>query len=164
MALSDLADWWDRQKRESEKALEEWVVDNPHWWAIGAATAVQTSMDLGQEIVDVLRLGEGAAEGGFSGYGKDALRLLVVLGPLARAGGTLSRFLTPLARSGNLRFAVQVKGVTGPCTFQAVNNALAVTRRQNLFLTVADMAKATGKSLSTVSKSGSSYKIAAFVD
>jgi hypothetical protein len=164
MGVSDFADWWDAQMRETEEILGEWVVENPQWWAIGGATAVQTSMVLGQGLVDVLRLGQCAAQGGVSGYGKDALRLLVVAGPLAKAGGMLSRAVTPLMRSGNLRLAVQVNGVTGPCTFQAVNNALSVTRRQNLLLTVADMAKAVGKPLSTVAKSGNAYQIASFVD
>ena len=164
MGVSDFADWWDSQMRVTEELLGEWVVENPQWWAIGGATAAQTSMVLGQGFVDVLRLGQGVAQGGVAGYGKDALRLLVVAGPLAKAGGMLSRTVTPLMRSGNLRLAVQVNGVTGPCTFQAVNNALSVTRRQNLFLTVADMAKSVGKKLSAVSKSGSAYKIAAFVD
>ena len=64
-AASRLADWWDEQKTETEQILTEWVQDNPQWWAVGIATAVQTSMDLGSGMVDVLRFGEGAAEGGW---------------------------------------------------------------------------------------------------
>lgn len=164
MSFSDWADWWDRQKRETEQILEDWVIDNPQWWTIGAATAIQTSADLGQGFVDVLRLGEGVAEGTARGVGKDALRLLVVLGPLARAGAMTSRALIPLARAGNLKVAVQVNGVTGPCTFQAVNNALAVTRGKSLFVTIDDMAKALGLSLNTVGKVASNYKMAAWID
>jgi hypothetical protein len=163
MALSDWADWWDTQKKESEAILEEWVQENPQWWAIGLATAASTSMELGAGMVDVLRLGQGAAEGGW-GYGKDALRLLVVLGPLARAGGALSRVL----HTGQIRVAVETAGVTGPCTFTAVNNALSIVggRAKNLFLTARDAAKALGTPLRAVPKEAKTglYEMAAWID
>jgi hypothetical protein len=165
MALSQLADWWDQQKRESEAILTEWVQDNPQWWAVAIAGTVQTSIDLGAGMVDVLRFGEGMAKGGVKGVGQDALRLLIVLGPLGRAGGAASRFLTPLIRSGNLRLAVQVAGVDGPCTFQAVNNAVSITKGRNLFVTVADMTGAVGKRLSSLKKTAlGEYELAAWVD
>ena len=87
MAFSEYADWWDKQKRETETILGEWVQDNPQWWAVAVATGVQTSMDLGAGFVDVLRFGEGAAEGGLAGVGKDALRLLPSWGRWARPAG-----------------------------------------------------------------------------
>lgn len=165
MALSEYADWWDKQKVISERFLTDWVQENPQWWAVGLAATVQTTMDLGAGMVDVLRFGEGAAEGGFKGYGKDALRLLMLLGPLGKAGGVANRFLTPLIQSGRLRFAVQVAGVDGPCTFQAVNNAVAITKGKNLFVTVADMAGAVGKRLSQLAKTASGdYELGAWID
>jgi hypothetical protein len=168
-ALSGLADWWDKQKADSEKILTEWVQDNPQWWAVAVAASVQTSMDLGSGFVDVLRFGEGAAQGGFKGYGKDALRLLVLLGPLGRAGGAASRFLTPLFRAGNLRLAVSIRGVSGPCTFQAVTNAVNITRGaktgNQLFVTVADMAKAVGRQLSKLKEvSPGKLKLGAWIE
>ena len=137
MALSEYADWWDQQKAISEKFLTEWVQENPQWWAVGIAATVQTTMDVGAGMVDVLRLGEGAAEGGWRGYGKDALRLLAIVGPLGRAGGMLSRFVHVRL----VRLAVKPVGMTGPCTFQAVNNAMTITggRARNLFLTAQDL-------------------------
>jgi hypothetical protein len=165
MPLSDLADWWDKQKRDSERILTDWVQDNPQWWAIAVAGTVQTTMDLGAGMVDVLRFGEGVAEGGVRGYGKDALRLLMLLGPLGRAGGIASRFLTPLIQAGRLRVAVQVAGVDGPCTFQAVNNALSITKGKNLFVTVADMAGAVGKRVGQLTKAASGeYELGAWID
>lgn len=162
MALSELADWWDKQKRDSEKILGEWVDENPQWWAVGIATAVQTSMDLGAGMVDVLRFGEGVAEGGWRGYGKDALRLLVLLGPLGRAGGMASRFLN----TSMMRFAVTTKGVTGPCTFTAANNAMNIVSGpgRNIFLTIREAAKALGRPIAQIAKAGSRYKIAAWID
>lgn len=162
MALSELADWWDGQKQQSEKILTEWVQDNPQWWAVGLAGLTQTSMDLGAGMVDVLRFGQGAAEGGWRGYGKDALRLLVLLGPLGRAGGALSR----LIHGSRIRMAVQVGGVDGPCTFQAVNNAMSITAGKNVFITVRDMAKAMGQSVSQLRRTagGTEYELGAWVD
>ena len=148
MAWSEYADWWDKQKHETEKILGEWVDENPQWWAVALATGVQTSMDLGAGFVDVLRFGEGVAEGGLAGVGKDALRLLAILGPLGRAGGVLSR----IARLRQIRLAVQVKGVSGPCGFQAVNNAMSITKGKNYFITVKDMADALGKPIGTLVK------------
>ena len=63
--------------------------------------------------------------GGVKGVGKDVLRLLMLLGPLGRAGGAASRYLTPLIRGGRLRLAVQVAGVDGPFTFQAIDDAVS---------------------------------------
>lgn len=148
VALSEYADWWDKQKRETEKILTEWVQDNPQWWAVTVATGVQTSMELGAGFVDILRFGEGMAQGGWRGYGKDALRLLAILGPLGKAGGMLSRF----AHLQRIRLAVQVKGVTGPCTFQAVNNVTSIIRGKSYFITLKDMAAAVGKPLGSLSQ------------
>ncbi|HEV7261209.1 MAG TPA: peptidoglycan-binding domain-containing protein [Bosea sp. (in: a-proteobacteria)] len=148
MAFSEYADWWDKQKRETEKILGEWVEDNPQWWAVTVATGVQTSMDLGAGFVDVLRFGQGMAEGGLAGVGKDALRLLAILGPLGKAGGVLSR----LIHLQRIRFAVQVQGVTGPCTFQAINNATAIARGKSYFITLKEMAKAVGRPLKSIGR------------
>ena len=60
---SDIADWWDKQHAISNKALDEFVDENPGVFGIVVATAVATAMDVGKGTVDVLRLGEGAAEG-----------------------------------------------------------------------------------------------------
>ena len=161
LSLSHLADLWDGQKRETEAILNEWVVDNPQWWAVAVAGSVQTAMDLGAGFVDVLRFGQGMAEGGIKGFGKDALRLLVILGPLGRAGGIASRFL----HLRRLRIAVQVGGVDGPCTFQAVNNAMSILKGRNLFFTVDDMAAAVGRPVSSLARSADElYELGAWVD
>lgn len=148
MALSAYADWWDKQKRETENILTEWVQDNPQWWAVTVATGVQTSMELGAGFVDILRFGEGMAQGGVKGFGKDALRLLAILGPLGKGGGMLSRFL----HLRQIKLAVRVKGITGPCTFQAVNNITSIVRGKSYFITLKDMAKAVGRPISSLAK------------
>jgi hypothetical protein len=83
------------------------------------------------------------------------------LGPLGRAGGIASRFL----HLSRLRIAVQLEGVTGPCTFQAVNNALSILKGRNLFVTVRDMAAAMGRPLGALAKTKEGlYEIGAWVD
>lgn len=164
MALSEVSDWWDKQKKETELILSDWVTDHPGYFSIITATAVQTSMDLGAGFVDVLRIGEGVAEGGWKGYGKDALRLISVLGPLGRAGGMAARYLQPLVASRMIRFAVQVTGIDGPCTFQAINNATKITRGNTYFVLVSDMAGALGKRVSALTKSNGLYELGAWTD
>ncbi len=55
----DLADWWDKNKKQSEQALYDFVDAHPHYWAIAAA--VQTCMDVGAGFVDIVRFGQGMA-------------------------------------------------------------------------------------------------------
>ncbi|MGZ8470141.1 MAG: hypothetical protein ACXW61_11210, partial [Gemmatirosa sp.] len=66
-AVSGIADAWDTKQRAREKDLEEWAQDNPQWWVIGLATLGSTGMTVAGGFVDVLRIGEGAAEGGVMG-------------------------------------------------------------------------------------------------
>jgi len=161
MPLSELADWWDEQKRQSEAILTQWVQENPQWWAVAIAGTVQTTMDLGAGFVDVLRFGEGIAQGGIRGVGKDVLRLLVILGPLGRAGGVISR----LVHLSRLRLAVQVAGVDGPCTFQAINNTLSILKGKNLFVIVEDLAAAMGRTVADLpTTSEGLYQLGAWVD
>jgi hypothetical protein len=65
-AASEIADWWDGQRRTSMKALDEFVDAYPNWFGVAIAGTVATSIDLGSGLVDVLRLVEGAAEGSVS--------------------------------------------------------------------------------------------------
>ncbi|MEO1459657.1 MAG: hypothetical protein AAFV49_19110, partial [Pseudomonadota bacterium] len=161
-AAVDIANWWDRQKAESEQILGEWVAQNPQWWTIAIATTTSTFMDLGQGFVDVLRFGQGAAKGGW-GYAEDGLRLLVLLGPLGRAGASYGR----AAHLAIRRLAVQTEGVSGPCTFTAVNHALSIVggRPRNLFVTAQDAAAALGKPLASFGKNAEGmHKVWSWVD
>ena len=129
-AASDIADWWDEQHRQSSKALDQLVEDHPNWFAITVATLGETSMQLGAGMVDVLRLGEGAAEGGVKGFASDGLRLL----QLAPAAGKLSRFV--LAR-------VLIDTGGDICTWMSATKALRQVGA-SAFATVDDLAKAAG--------------------
>ena len=129
-AASDIADWWDEQHRISSKALDDLIDAHPNWFSVTVATLAETSMTLGAGLVDVLRLGEGVAEGGVKGYLHDGLRLL----QLAPAAGKLSRFV--LAR-------VLVDAGGDICTWMSATKAL----RQvgvSAFASVDDLAQAAG--------------------
>ena len=70
--------------------------DNQQWWAVAVAGTVQTSVDIGAGLVDVPRFGEGVAEGGVKGVGKDVLRLLMLQGRLGAPAELHRSYLTPL--------------------------------------------------------------------
>lgn len=129
-AASDIADWWDEQHRISSKALDDMVDAHPNWFSVTVATLAETSMTLGAGLVDVLRLGEGVAEGGVKGYLHDGLRLLQV----APAAGKLSRFV--LAR-------VLVDAGGDICTWMSATKALRQVGVSS-FATVDDLARAAG--------------------
>ena len=161
-ALSQVAEAWEKDRKKSEKVLEEWVQENPQWWVIGVATLTKTSMDLGAGLVDVLRFGEGAAEGGAMGVGKDALRLIGLMGPIGKGAAWAQAQFVNL---GALRLAVAVNGVNGPCTFQAVNNAMSIVKGKSLFVTVKDMARAMGRTVRSLRRDADGlYDLGAWVD
>src|SRR5258708_12147352 len=71
-AASDIADWWDKQHAISKRALDDFVVEYPGLFGVVVATAVATAMEVGKGTVDVLRLGEGVAEGTAGGVAQAA--------------------------------------------------------------------------------------------
>jgi LysM repeat protein len=97
--FTEIADWFDKTRHENEKfvdsELQPWVAttlyEDHSWYRnVGVWTAAGTLYALNKftttvaaGFVDVLRLGDGVQEGGW-GYGKDALRLLMVVGPALR--------------------------------------------------------------------------------
>jgi hypothetical protein len=84
-AASDIAEWWDKQHEDAKKELDRFVENNPNLFGVLVATATATAMEVGKGTVDLLRFGEGAAEGGVGGFGKDAIRLVGLMGPLGKA-------------------------------------------------------------------------------
>jgi len=140
---ADVADWWEGKRRETEKILDEFIQEHPNWFGIIVATATGTAMDLGAGCVDVLRLGQGTAEGGW-GYGRDALRLLAFAGPVGRAGGLLRN-------ANNARVARLIADPGGPrCAWVSATKALRQVGQRvggKLFVSVDDLARAAGTTL-----------------
>lgn len=79
----NLARAWDNDYRETTRILEAWVMDEPNQLKTATAATVQSMMDLGAVLVDVLKLGEGAAKGGW-GWLDDILRVVQVVPALGR--------------------------------------------------------------------------------
>lgn len=151
--FTEIADAWDRLREEDGRFLDQqflsWTqyalahADDPEWYSSLRNAAIYTGVGLGYAtwtlsttvatgFIDTLRLGDGIIEGGW-GYGKDALRLLVVAGPALRLG----RFgLAQLA-------SVDAFPTTGTCAYVAAAKALRMTGVKH-FATVEDLAKAAG--------------------
>jgi hypothetical protein len=151
--FTEIADAWDRLREEDGRFLDQqflsWTQyalahsDDPAWYSSVRNAAIYTGVGLGYAtwtlsttvatgFIDTLRLGDGIAEGGW-GYGKDALRLLMVAGPAVRLG----RFgLSALA-------SVDAFPTTGTCAFVAAAKALRMTGVKH-FGTVEDLARAAG--------------------
>jgi LysM repeat protein len=129
-AASDIADWWSEQHRTSKRELDEFVDEHPNWFGIIVAGTTATAMDIGAGLIDVLRLGEGVAEGGLKGVAQDGLRLLHV----APAVGRLSRFALA-------RVMVDPNPARGICTWVSAAKALRQVGAK-AFASVDDLAQA----------------------
>jgi hypothetical protein len=130
--LEDTAAWWERHRRESERALDQFVIDHPNAFGVTVATAVHTSMELGAGFVDVLRIGEGARTGTAGGWARDGLRLLTVL-PIGRITrlATAGRGLAA-ERVGIQTLIVDTLPSNGVCTSVAATQALRFTGARHL--------------------------------
>ena len=139
--MTEVADWWDRSRTQSELMLDQFVERNPNQFGIIVATALHTSMVVGSGVVDVLRLGDGIAQGGWRGVGADTLRLLGVVGPAGKA-------MQLAASVKNVRLAKLIADVPGGrCSWVASTQALVATGQKiggKLFARVEDLAGAVG--------------------
>lgn len=129
--FDDLADWWDKQKHRTLEILDDWVTGSDSWFRIAVATATRTAMEIGGGFVDVLRFGDGIAQGNWRGIAQDGLRLLSLAGPLMKGARGISRFLVPNPRGGI-------------CAWVSATQALRQTGVKH-FATIDDLARAAGK-------------------
>ena len=143
--FTEWANAFDKVKTDNEKSMDGWLTDwasvtlddKRPWYrnaitytGIGLTYSInKLSTEVLSSFVDVLRIGDGVKEGGW-GYGKDALRLLVIVGPALRG-----------VRFGAALFAVEVGG--DRCAWVAGTQALRLTGVKH-FARVADLAKAVG--------------------
>ncbi len=151
---SDLADWFDQWQDKQYEQQDEWLIQSQNlgdahpvfvfcsWFGNRTSTAPQRLMDfMAGSVVDVLRLGAdidldsswGIAKGAFV----NVTRLAVVAGPIGEAVGIGTRW------AGMLGTATLdgLKGVSSPCRFVSVNNALSFVKgkRVQLFSTLDDL-------------------------
>ena len=155
LAASDIAVWWDQQHRLSKAELDRFVDNNPNLFGVIVATAVATAMEVGAGTVDTLRFGEGAAEGGAAGLGKDALRLIGLLGPLGKGAK-----MVQTASQAKLARLIVDRG--GPiCGWVSGTQALRQTGTK-AFAAVDDLAQAHGKTVSELGGSQLSNRVEIF--
>jgi hypothetical protein len=152
-APSDVADAYDAWNKARKDDLEKFVLDNPQWYGVLGATVAATATDVfGLMVVDLLRLGEGAAESYETGrimpLIQDVGRAAVIAGPLAKALGS---GVNLAGRGwGLLRGRIMFKtAMAGPCIPTSLDRALLVAgqnRGARLFVTFKDYLRALGKS------------------
>ena len=143
---ADIADWWDKQHATSKKALDDFVDENPGLFGVVVATAVATAMEVGKGSVDVLRFGEGLAEGSAGGIGQDALRALSIVGTVGKGAKVIkevvsrSRMMKLIVDPGGRAAAL---GGGGRCVYVSATQALRETG-QKAFASVDDLARELG--------------------
>jgi len=137
-AASDIADWWDKQHAISKKALDDFVDENPGIFGVVVATAVATAMDVGKGTVDVLRLGEGVAEGTAGGVTQDVFRALSIIGTVGKGAKIIKEVVS---RSRMVKLIVDPGG--GRCAYVSATQALRQTG-QKAFAAVDDLARELG--------------------
>jgi hypothetical protein len=146
-SASDLAEWWERNRRESDKALDDFVDAHPRMWVLAAVTA--TAMDVGAGTVDLLRFGEGAAEsyetGKIAPLLQDVLRGVSIAGQL----GSFSQEARPLL--GKLKLYSDPGG--GICVPISIGNALRRTG-QRFLLSLQEIGEASGLPFRQIWQSG----------
>lgn len=157
--FTEVADWFDKARQDNEKwidsELQPWVAttlyDSSPWYRnVGVWAAAGTLYSLNKftttvasGFVDVLRVGDGVKEGGW-GYGKDALRVLMLAGPALRS----------LRWAAALVPAVDETQTMGNCTWIAATRMARWTGVKPL-ATLGDVARAQG--LSGIGETGGAY-------
>lgn len=141
--LGDVADWYDRQTNgliewragifrrvdpNGRSGWNRWWQPLGFWMAWGDGLVRMT-----QGVVDTLRVGNGVRQGGWSGYGHDALRVLNIFDGAGRIIGRVGRVL---------RVALQPAG-TVTCVWYSFLNALDRTGHY-FFISVRDLMNAVG--------------------
>ena len=136
--FGDIADKFDALVAYDEKLLDNWVeTEGYSLESMAVASGAKALMSFAKGFVDVGRIGNGLlVEGGIKGVGKDLLRTLNLAGGVGAAIG----------RGTSLLRSVQGIG-QGSCTWVAATNAARFSG-QRYFLTVSELAKRAGVSLS----------------
>lgn len=83
--FTEVADWFDKNKKESDEILDKWVEEADYsTGSMIAASTTKAFMTFGAGFADLLRLGDGVKEGTLKGVGTDALRFVAVF-PVGKA-------------------------------------------------------------------------------
>ncbi|MEJ8294045.1 hypothetical protein WKI45_14545 [Delftia tsuruhatensis] len=137
--FTDAADWFDRQRQESDQILDQWVENSQYSVSsMVGASATKALMTFGGGFVDLLRLGDGVKQGTLGGLGTDALRFVAIF-PVGKA-------VSLLRTTRGITAARFVADTGGPnCFWVASAKALRQlhhARNGRLLVSVEDLAKA----------------------
>ncbi len=145
--FTQVADWFDGQRRESEQILDQWVESSQYsQGAMITAASTKALMTFGAGFADILRLGDGVKEGSLKGAGQDALRLIAVF-PVGKAASLYHS-------AKGLSIAKVVADTGGPnCFWIASAKAFAQVGQKfngKLLASVEDVAKALGMNMNAL--------------
>lgn len=154
MIGSECADWWDKRLKDYHAELEQYVLDNPGNFSVFVATAGATGADFAHTmVVDLARLGEGAAEGTAGGILRDLLRAMNFIPQGRILSGSRTFFGAIAQRISNLAIWRHIGG--GLCAPIAIVQAVQ-RAGYRIGVGLHDVAKAIGKPLDVLAKSGTS--------
>jgi hypothetical protein len=147
--FTDIADWFEKNRKQSDQILDRWVESSNYNEAVMIVASTTKAFEtLGAGFVDILRLGDGMAEGSLKGIGKDALRFVAIF-PVGRVTKILSS-------AKGLARAMVVIDTGGPnCFWVASAKAFAQINHKfngKLFASVGDLAKALGMDMGNLWK------------
>jgi hypothetical protein len=87
--FTEVADWFEKNRSESDEILDQWVEDSNYDTGVMiAASTTKALTTFGAGFVDILRLGDGVKEGTLKGVGTDALRFVAVF-PVGKAASMI---------------------------------------------------------------------------
>jgi len=75
---ADAARRWEEQRAEYQKWLAAQLTPDDSFAKLAGLALTTVSVELGAGMMDLFKLGEGAAEGGWRGWGKDTVRALAL--------------------------------------------------------------------------------------
>ncbi len=161
MIASDCADWWDQQLKNYKKELDQYVVEHPDAFGIAVATVKASAADFAHAyFVDLIRLGEGTAQGGVKGILHDVLRVMNFI-PEGKVLSSVKAVPKSLIGRGiqvaaNLLKWRRVEG--GLCTPIAV--AQALERSGQMFAVgLSEIAATLGERLSVIARDGVTWEV-----
>lgn len=152
MIGSECADWWEKRNKEYHAELEQYVLDNPGYFAVFVATGKATAADFAMTMwVDLARLGEGAAEGSLKGIVQDVFRVLNFVPEGKVLQGSKTLFSRAVQVLSNFRIWRKIEG--GLCAPIAIAQALQ-RGGHKLGVGLAEIAEALGTPLVGIFKKG----------
>jgi hypothetical protein len=87
--FTEAADWFEKNRIQSEKILDQWVEDtNYDTGSMVVASTTKAFITFGDGFVDLLRLGDGVKEGSLKGVGTDVLRFVAIF-PVGKTASML---------------------------------------------------------------------------